>query len=294
MPRNSGRILVVDDDETARRTVSRILTRLSGHSVTKSSSALEALGLLESQPFDLALLDIVMPDMGGIELAQDLKRRWPATSVIMMTGYDSHEYAVTAVKFATAYLTKPFTSEALLAAVHDALLSRRLQYNSLIPIFGTDTDGATGSDVDVSPSRAQKSSPIAQIEEGVFSLNLLTHQLFIHSDCRPTEFPGSRIALPAPEPFSVELTKTEQPIFGSLLLHAPHTMTYVPLAQLATGRDPMSIRAAAEFLRPHIFSLRMKIEPDAKKPRHLITVRRTGYRLQPHTNSHCDSLPRPL
>jgi DNA-binding response OmpR family regulator len=272
----AAEILVVDDLQASLNTVSRILTHQAGHRVTTAQSAQQALAHLETRPFDLAILDIVMPGISGIELAERIKRDWPATPVIFMTGFDTHAHSTDSVGLGSAYLVKPVMPPTLLSTVHETLNHRRLSYYALKPVFehGTDSDArAAASCLALSDEHGPT------IEKGIFTLKLLTHHLLIRPERPRGQIQNSGTTSPPPEPASVELTKTEHAIFGNLLLHAPRAMAYVPLARLFTGQEPMSIRAAAELLRPHIFSLRLKIEPDAKTPRFILTVRNVGYRV---------------
>jgi DNA-binding NtrC family response regulator len=117
MKRESGRscqILVVDDDATLTATLQEFLEQ-QGHSVTVALSASEALALQETNPgLEIALLDLIMPVTGGLELMEQLQRRNPDLAVIIMTGYGTIETAVEAIKRgAEDYLVKPFDGQAV-------------------------------------------------------------------------------------------------------------------------------------------------------------------------------------
>ena len=86
--------------------------------------AKDALVWLEQNSADLALLDIDMPDINGIELAARIKERWPDTAVIFLTGYDSYAVDAFAVR-ASGYLMKPVTLEKLAADVAYAVSGRK-------------------------------------------------------------------------------------------------------------------------------------------------------------------------
>ncbi len=120
------RVLVVDDEPLARSALERVLRGRSDiESVDSAVDALEALDLLQKRPYDILLLDIRMPELSGIELADRLKKRKPPVpSIIFVTAHDQH--AVTAFeKHAVDYVLKPFSDE----RIHDALdtASRRTQ-----------------------------------------------------------------------------------------------------------------------------------------------------------------------
>lgn len=117
MKRQAGRscqILVVDDDATLTATLQEFLEQ-QGHSVTVALSASEALALQQSNPsLEIALLDLIMPVTGGLELMEQLHRRNPDLAVIIMTGYGTIETAVEAIKRgAEDYLVKPFEVQAV-------------------------------------------------------------------------------------------------------------------------------------------------------------------------------------
>jgi CheY-like chemotaxis protein len=79
-------VLVVDDEEGAVETLGYILES-EGFETTPAMSGAAALAALAVRTFDVVLLDIVMPDADGLELCQEIRGRYPATPVILMTGY---------------------------------------------------------------------------------------------------------------------------------------------------------------------------------------------------------------
>ena len=120
------RILIVDDDAGTCETLSDVL-RVKGYAVQTAGSGREALGLLQTNPADVAILDIKLPDMPGLELLHAIKRAAPETEVIFVTAYASIGTAIHAINGAAfAYLTKPVEMEHLLATVHRAREKRDL------------------------------------------------------------------------------------------------------------------------------------------------------------------------
>ncbi len=109
MTGNSGSILVVDDDEMNRDMLSRRLSRV-GYSVQVANGGRQALDLVGKHPFDLILLDIMMPDLNGIDVLKILRQSYSATRLptIMVSAKDQSEDVVEALKFgANDYVTKP-------------------------------------------------------------------------------------------------------------------------------------------------------------------------------------------
>ncbi|MGD0110709.1 MAG: response regulator [Armatimonadota bacterium] len=116
-----GRILVVDDELGMREGCRRILEP-EGHAVTVAESAEGALAIYTPGSQDLALLDLRMPGMSGIELLARLQQLDPGLICVMITAYATLETAVQATKSgAYDYLAKPFTPDELLLAVDKAL-----------------------------------------------------------------------------------------------------------------------------------------------------------------------------
>jgi len=118
-------ILVVDDDMSVRTTFSSVL-RQEGYRVTAVKNGYEAIKAIDEESFDLALVDLGMPGMDGIEVLEKIKSRRPETRVIIFTGYGSITTAVEAMrKGATDYLNKPFSPEELKAGVKKGLENGR-------------------------------------------------------------------------------------------------------------------------------------------------------------------------
>jgi len=119
-------ILVVDDEPGMRSLLMRALGR-EGYSVTAFERGEDALASMESEEYDLAVLDIQMPGMDGIELLKKLKNRDPELNVIMVTAYGSMQSAIDAMRFgAHDYLTKPFEVDEIKLVVEKALEHERL------------------------------------------------------------------------------------------------------------------------------------------------------------------------
>ena len=102
------RLLIVDDDDQLRQTLVRRFQR-QGMAVTGAANGEEALVQAGQGRYDVALLDLHMPRMNGIDLLQQLKQRQPELEAIMLTAHGSIETAIQAMKRgAYDYLTKPF------------------------------------------------------------------------------------------------------------------------------------------------------------------------------------------
>ncbi|MGF6227233.1 adenylate cyclase [Inquilinus ginsengisoli] len=123
-------ILIVDDDEMNRYTLARRLRREGYQDLTEAADGLTALALLRSHPFDLVLLDVMMPGMNGYEVLRTLKSD-PALRgipVIMISALDAVDGAVRCIELgAEDYLPKPFNPTLLRARVGASLDKKRLR-----------------------------------------------------------------------------------------------------------------------------------------------------------------------
>jgi CheY-like chemotaxis protein len=128
------RILIVDDDEKALKTLSDIL-RKKGFYTETAKTGKEALTKAEERFFNVALIDIKLPDMTGIELLQTLTGKHLPTMTIMMTAYATLQNAVTAINLgASAYIMKPIDQETLDRTIKECLQKQEIfTFRSEIP-----------------------------------------------------------------------------------------------------------------------------------------------------------------
>ncbi|PWU14653.1 MAG: DNA-binding response regulator [Bdellovibrio sp.] len=124
----NARILVVDDESTLRTSLFRVFGR-RGYQVVTAGRIEEAKQLVPaSQPLDLAILDLNLPDGDGMDLIKTLKSVHPKCQFIVLTGFGTIELAIQATQNgAFHFLTKPFDVEELLSVVDKALVQRQLQ-----------------------------------------------------------------------------------------------------------------------------------------------------------------------
>src|SRR5919205_152276 len=126
----SGMVLVIDDEEIMREILEAVLTR-DGYQVKLAASGAEGLELARAQPFDAALVDIMMPGLDGIATLDELKRIDEDLAVVIITAYGSIESAIAAMKSgAFDYITKPFKNEEVLVVVRNAMERRRLVHEN--------------------------------------------------------------------------------------------------------------------------------------------------------------------
>ncbi|MYC82958.1 MAG: sigma-54-dependent Fis family transcriptional regulator [Acidobacteria bacterium] len=130
MSEHSGSILVVDDEPAIRESLEFLLSE-ANYKVALAEGGLEGLKKLESDLFDLVLLDVMMPDKNGLEVLEEIGRSSPETAVIMITAFGTIENAVRAIKSgAVDYVTKPWDNEKLLLDIRNGIQQRKLQYEN--------------------------------------------------------------------------------------------------------------------------------------------------------------------
>ena len=121
----SSYILIVDDDDAICKTLSAIL-QAEGYQIATATTAIDAITQAKATFFNMALLDIKLPDMNGTLLLEQLQRITPETVKIMITGYPSLKNAVEALNSgADSYIMKPIDPAELLKTIKDKLESQR-------------------------------------------------------------------------------------------------------------------------------------------------------------------------
>lgn len=127
MPATPGTLLVIDDNEQSRELLSRYLVR-QGHQVLDAASGAEAMRILASTPVDLLFLDLVMPEMSGMELLRRIKAdpKLRAVPVIIVSGISDTEGVIRCIEAgADDYLDKPFNPTLLQARLNAGLQRKR-------------------------------------------------------------------------------------------------------------------------------------------------------------------------
>ena len=130
-PNAKGKILVIDDELDIREGLHDLLTMEGGYHVEMAQNGGEGLRKLEAVPYDLVLLDLMMPDMSGMDVLQQVRVRDKETPIFMITAYGSVEAAVQALKLgANVYFSKPWDNEKLLIEIDRMIARRLLEYEN--------------------------------------------------------------------------------------------------------------------------------------------------------------------
>ena len=115
------KILIVDDDRVVLASCRRILES-EGYAVNLTSSAKEAIQMLEKKKFDLLLVDVIMPEYDGMYLIGNVRENLPHLPILVMSGYPTPETISSGMRMgATHFIPKPFTPDELIKAVHKAM-----------------------------------------------------------------------------------------------------------------------------------------------------------------------------
>ena len=122
----SEKVLIVDDDKAFLQILAERMQN-RGMEVTTAESAAAALRLLEDESYDAVLLDLMMPEMGGIEALQIMRRKQPEIQVIFLTGHPSVSRGVEAMKLgAMDFIPKPVDMRELTEKIKQAKVSRMI------------------------------------------------------------------------------------------------------------------------------------------------------------------------
>jgi len=174
IPHNNATILVVDDEESIRSILSRYLS-LKGYTVLTASDGNNAIEILQSHPVDLVLTDLMMPNVSGRELLQQMAELFPEIPKIVLSGYGTNEDMLVALKTgAYDFIQKPITDfEILDKSVERAVQSKLLkeerdhyiqQLTNLYDIIGFLNKGVSFEQIfDIIASRMKKAIPFNRL-----------------------------------------------------------------------------------------------------------------------------------
>jgi DNA-binding NtrC family response regulator len=140
----NAKILIVDDEIVICKSCEKILLR-SGHDVKYVTSGKQAIALLDQETFDVVFTDLKMIDIGGMEVLQTIKQKYPNTIVIIITGYATIASAVETMRGgAFDFLPKPFTPNEMLAVLDRALEKMKVMKISSEEFEYSDESGFEG------------------------------------------------------------------------------------------------------------------------------------------------------
>ena len=224
-------VLVVDDERTFRYFLSLHL-KDAGYEVTEAERGQVAIHFIDSKRFDVALIDLRLPDIGGLEVLRHLRQVSPQTRVIILTGYATLDSAIEALRQgAHDYLTKPFNTSELLTRLADSIAQQNASQTLPLP-------QPLGADITL------------KIKD--LTLNMASRQID-----RDGEF--------------ISLTPTEFDILFTLMLHPDTAIDAITLIKAVRGYEATEADARA-IARVHVHRLRHKLEVDPANPQYVTTV----------------------
>src|SRR5437764_8630796 len=130
MNERSMRVMIVDDEEVLRDVLEVVLRR-EGFDVVLAASGEQALNVLDTEEVDLAILDVMLPGISGIDTLRAIRISNPNLPVVVITAFSSIDGAIEAMKHgAFHYIPKPFKNEEVILTVNKALEQRRLTHEN--------------------------------------------------------------------------------------------------------------------------------------------------------------------
>jgi len=273
---DAPRILVIDDEEALRVTLAEILIR-DGYQVVTAESGRAALAATSSQLFDLALIDLRLGDMTGIEVMSALRRQIPDLVVIMLTAHATLETAVEALRRgAHDYLFKPCQTVELRESIRQGLHKRnqaRQQHAALRLLEQTLTN--TLADIRAAVTHTFPPPGEEETASAPSSAPAKTSDRFLQRGELIVDFARHIITF---EGRLLELSPTEFGTLAYLAGEAPRVVSPQELVENLRGyrSDPQE---ASEIIRSHIYHLRRKIRAAAGRADLIRTVRGVGYTL---------------
>lgn len=261
---HAAHILIVDDEAHIRLPLARALSTL-GHHTCQAGSGHEALHLLQQSAFNLMVLDMHMPDMGGVDVMHAARHQYPDMMIVVLTGYATLENAIAAVKSNAAdFLRKPAKLNHIVSTVEQLLAQQqqRLQRKRMVDTLTQAVATLHELENNQLPAAPE---PVAAAGNAFIAVGPLT----LDWQRRQVTFNGQ----PSP---AVDLTDSESAVLHRLMTQPDRIFSCRELAHAALGYDADEFDAES-VIRPCIFRLRRKLETGSQRSRLICTVRGRGY-----------------
>lgn len=256
---DARKILIVDDEASLRLFLSEELSD-KGYQIYAAANGHEALALLNEYPIDLAVIDLHMPGINGLELMAAIEKRADPPELIMLTAHASLETSIEAMRLGTSdFLLKPYEIEELLRAIERVMKQRRLKLQQrlaarlLAESFGV-TPAAKHQPAPPDPNPA---SP-TRLEARALVIELET--MAVTKNGRP-----------------LSLSPTEFRLLTTLMKHPNQPLTFQELADLTHGQT-VDAYQARDLLKSHLGRLRRKLGQAPDGQAYIINVHSVGYK----------------
>ncbi|MBN1283790.1 MAG: response regulator transcription factor [Anaerolineae bacterium] len=268
---SEGKILVVDDEAAVRFFLKETLTR-EGYEVVTVESGEAALARISEEHFDLALIDLKLNGIGGMEVLTQLRQQAPQTAAIVLTAYASLETAVVALRHgAHDYLFKPCKIDELRKSVRTALASSSEEAAAAASppkkIDATPPQGTQAvSQLNTPPPpvATHPPDPAPAVEK---SSNILRWGDLVIDFIRHTVTLDGEI---------VDFSPTEFDLLAYLVTQAPRVVSPQELTREVQGYESESWEAR-NTARFHIYHIRQKIKSATGRADVIRTIRGVGY-----------------
>ena len=251
-------ILIVDDEESVRFILERSL-RNEGYLLDTAENGREAIFKLQSQTYDLILLDLQMEPIGGIEVFNAAREQDKDVIVIILTAHGSLDSSVDALRLgAFDYLFKPANPSAIRSRVRDGLDAHRKEQQRRRLVTQIDSLHQLLNELNDDNAVESRSSVNDRfLRSGTLVIDT-HHQVAAFND------------------ETLDLTTTGYNLLLCLVRNSPVALTPRELVNCGLGYDAEKSEAR-EIIKWHIHKLRRKIESDPSRPQHIRTVRYKGY-----------------
>jgi len=243
------RVLVIEDEESYREALASGLGH-EGFEVVQAADGPDGLRLLGQQPPDIVLLDMLLPGMHGIDVCRRI-RSVSSVPILMVSAVDTELDVVLGLELgASGYVTKPFRLRELVARIHAIL--RRAPARTPV-VAGPPTDGSAGADT-------RPGTPADSPDFGSVVVDHVRREVTVDG-------------------VPVHLSRKEFDLLAALVSPVQRLRSRDELIDLLW---PDAYLSDSRTLDTHIHRLRAKLEPDPTEPRHILTVRGVGFRIDPH------------
>jgi two-component system, OmpR family, KDP operon response regulator KdpE len=182
-----ARVLVVDDEPQIRRAL-RLVLRANGYAVEEVATGEDALDKLAAQPFDVMILDLVLPDLDGVEVCRRV-REWSPMPVVVLSAHGDEDVKVRALdEGADDYVTKPFSAPELLARMRSSMRRASAETTHAVDPVVTAGDGEV--EIDLPHRRVTRAGHEVHLTPTEFELlrvltksvgRVMTHGLLLRS-----------------------------------------------------------------------------------------------------------------
>lgn len=259
----AGRILIVDDDDDMRGLLVHAC-QVAHYAVGEAGTGGEAIQRLDAEPFDVLVLDLVLPDMDGVDVLKEIAWSHPDLIKIILTGNPTQDSAIAAVRTgASDYIRKPAGVRDVLSAIGENLAERAQRQRRFLEL------GLIGREIIRTEDREQK----ATLTRTASAERRKKARLQLDQNVQEARFVGE-------ETRRVPLTKGETAILAAFLRKPGTTLSHQDLVYEAWG-DRLDQDHAASIVRPLIFRLRQKLETEPAMPKLIRTARGVGYVFNP-------------